>query len=60
MHGSLWPVRLLRGAVLPSERVMNDNIFIGIVEFIVLLLSLSVHECAHAWTAAASATKRRE
>jgi len=30
---------------------MNDAIFIGIVEFIVLLLSLTFHECAHAWTA---------
>ena len=30
---------------------MNDQIFIGIVSFIVLLLSLTVHECSHAWTA---------
>jgi len=30
---------------------MSDNFFIGIIEFIVLLLSLTVHECAHAWTA---------
>jgi Zn-dependent protease len=30
---------------------MDDYIFIGIVQFIVLLLSLSVHESAHAWTA---------
>lgn len=30
---------------------MNEEIFIGIIQFIVLLLSLSVHECAHAWTA---------
>jgi len=30
---------------------MNDHVFIGIVEFIALLLSLTFHECAHAWTA---------
>src|SRR5436190_5739430 len=30
---------------------MNARIYVGIVEFIVLLLSLSVHESAHAWTA---------
>jgi len=30
---------------------MNTRIYVGIVEFIVLLLSLSVHESAHAWTA---------
>src|SRR5205085_9624035 len=30
---------------------MSDQVFIGIIEFIVLLLSLTVHECAHAWTA---------
>src|SRR5438128_8507218 len=30
---------------------MDTRIYIGIIEFIVLLLSLSVHESAHAWTA---------
>jgi len=30
---------------------MNTRLFVGIIEFIVLLLSLSVHESAHAWTA---------
>lgn len=30
---------------------MNDTIFTGLIQFVVLLLSLSVHECAHAWTA---------
>src|SRR5215471_2393393 len=30
---------------------MSTTVYIGIVEFIVLLLSLSVHESAHAWTA---------
>jgi Zn-dependent protease len=30
---------------------MNIVIYVGIVQFIVLLLSLSVHESAHAWTA---------
>jgi len=30
---------------------MSTTLYIGIVEFIVLLLSLSVHESAHAWTA---------
>jgi Zn-dependent protease len=29
---------------------MNVQIYVGIVQFIVLLLSLSVHESAHAWT----------
>jgi len=30
---------------------MTSSLYVGIVEFIVLLLSLSVHESAHAWTA---------
>jgi Zn-dependent protease len=30
---------------------MNDTVFTGLIQFLVLLLSLSVHECAHAWTA---------
>lgn len=30
---------------------MSQEIFAGIIQFIVLLLSLSVHESAHAWTA---------
>lgn len=30
---------------------MNTEIYIGVIQFIVLLLSLSVHESAHAWTA---------
>ena len=30
---------------------MSIEIYIGIVQFIVLLLSLSIHESAHAWTA---------
>jgi Zn-dependent protease len=30
---------------------MNTEIYIGLIQFIVLLLSLSVHESAHAWTA---------
>jgi Zn-dependent protease len=29
---------------------MSDFVFIGIMQFVVLLLSLSVHESAHAWT----------
>src|SRR5215471_6722166 len=32
-------------------RRMNPRLFVGIIEFVVLLLSLSVHESAHAWTA---------
>jgi Zn-dependent protease len=30
---------------------MNIDIYVGIIQFIVLLLSLSIHESAHAWTA---------
>src|SRR5256885_14788264 len=30
---------------------MSIEIYIGVVQFIVLLLSLSIHESAHAWTA---------
>jgi Zn-dependent protease len=30
---------------------MNPEIYVGLIQFIVLLLSLSVHESAHAWTA---------
>jgi Zn-dependent protease len=29
---------------------MSDTVFVGIIQFIVLLLSLTIHECAHAWT----------
>jgi Zn-dependent protease len=30
---------------------MENTLILGLIQFIVLLLSLSVHECAHAWTA---------
>jgi len=30
---------------------MDTKIYVGVIEFIVLLLSLSIHESAHAWTA---------
>jgi Zn-dependent protease len=30
---------------------MENTLFLGLIQFIVLLLSLSFHECAHAWTA---------
>src|SRR5437867_2781469 len=30
---------------------MSVEIYVGIIQFIVLLLSLSIHESAHAWTA---------
>ena len=30
---------------------MENTLFLGLIQFIVLVLSLSVHECAHAWTA---------
>ena len=30
---------------------MDNNLFLIVIQFVVLLLSLSVHECAHAWTA---------
>lgn len=30
---------------------MNAEIYVGLIQFIILLLSLSVHESAHAWTA---------
>src|SRR2546430_8092516 len=33
------------------EFPMNSDIFFLIIQFVVLLLSLSVHESAHAWTA---------
>src|SRR5438045_3681535 len=29
----------------------NVDLYVGVIQFIVLLLSLSIHECAHAWTA---------
>src|SRR5438067_10186361 len=29
----------------------NVDLYVGIIQFIVLLLSLSIHESAHAWTA---------
>jgi Zn-dependent protease len=30
--------------------VMSDSVFTVIIQFLVLLLSLTIHECAHAWT----------
>src|ERR1041384_7162795 len=44
---------MVRGCsgVLPLASVMNIDIFFLIIQFIVLLLSLSIHESAHAWTA---------
>lgn len=30
---------------------MENTLFLGLIQFVVVLLSLSVHECAHAWTA---------
>jgi Zn-dependent protease len=30
---------------------MDHKLFLGLIQFLVLLLSLSIHECAHAWTA---------
>jgi Zn-dependent protease len=30
---------------------MENTVFLGLIQFIAVLLSLSVHECAHAWTA---------
>src|SRR5688572_20017667 len=30
---------------------MSDFVFVAIMQFVVLLLSLSVHETAHAWSA---------
>src|SRR5512144_1759927 len=41
--------QLVPRATIPNR--MSTSVYIGIVEFIVLLLSLSVHESAHAWTA---------
>jgi Zn-dependent protease len=29
---------------------MSDSVFTVIIQFLVLLLSLTIHECAHAWT----------
>jgi len=30
---------------------MDNTLFLALIQFLVLLFSLSVHECAHAWTA---------
>src|SRR6187397_2989234 len=30
---------------------MNDTLILGLIQLLVLILSLSVHECFHAWTA---------
>ena len=30
---------------------MDNTVFIGLIQLLVLILSLSVHECSHAWTA---------
>src|SRR5438093_1961544 len=39
------------GCATMAVTAMNIEIYVGFIQFIVLLLSLSVHESAHAWTA---------
>src|SRR2546425_6838045 len=43
-------VRARSGVLGWPLNTMNIDIYTGVIEFIVLLLSLSVHESAHAWT----------
>ena len=35
----------------PSPKFMSQDVFFLIIQFIVLLMSLSIHESAHAWAA---------
>ena len=30
---------------------MDETLFFGLIQLLVLILSLSIHECSHAWTA---------
>src|SRR5262245_29039802 len=47
MAGIIAPV-----LTLMVTRTMNStDLYVGVIQFIVLLLSLSIHESAHAWTA---------
>ena len=50
-RGRPEPCRSAAADVLPSEPSWITPVFVGLIQFLVLLLSLSVHECAHAWTA---------
>src|SRR4051812_21415138 len=43
--------RARSGVLTLMTEAMSPEIFFGIIQLIVLLLSLSVHESAHAWTA---------
>lgn len=38
------------GCAIMHVTAMSTEIYVGIIQFVVLLLSLSVHESAHAWT----------
>src|SRR5262245_9605350 len=50
MHGGDYSsLRPLRCAIL--RKFMSGDVFFLIIQFLVLLLSLSIHESAHAWTA---------
>src|SRR5689334_3008395 len=49
MYGGHYSTRL--GGRCATIAIMDTRIYTGILEFIVLLLSLSIHESAHAWTA---------
>src|ERR1051325_8153775 len=37
--------------VRPQTLMNTVDLYVGVIQFIVLLLSLSIHESAHAWTA---------
>src|SRR5437867_8972277 len=51
MHGGDYSTWFVAFPVCYHRRRMNVDIYVGVIQFIVLLLSLSVHESAHAWTA---------
>src|SRR5207244_4019943 len=40
-----------RCAIIRGRIMSSTDIYLGVIQFIVLLFSLSVHESAHAWTA---------
>src|SRR5262249_30708335 len=51
MHGGDYSTWFTATSVCDNPTIMHGDVFFLVIQFVVLLLSLSVHESAHAWTA---------
>jgi Zn-dependent protease len=51
MHGRDYSTWFAAAPVCDNLPMMSGDVFFLIIQFLVLLLSLSIHESAHAWTA---------